>query len=323
MRKTPAALVSLAALSFLATALVGCVPTGEPTCSRPAVSEPAVMDLISVSGGGSSIPTVDVPVPFRTTTGGFEDIVEGEGTPLTAANQLVAMDVALVDGTTGEIIITTPYDGDLTSVFALAQWSQTFPVFEEALHCATEGSRVVVALAPGDIAAETAASLGMAEDASGVAVVDLRKVYLPRAQGTLQFNTGNNLPSVVRAPDGRPGVIIPDAAPPSDVVVQTLINGDGPVVTGDAPVRVHYTGLTWADKEVFDTSWDTAPASLTLDSVVPGFAQALDGQTVGSQVMVVVPPDAGYGDQEQPGIPAGSTLVFVIDILGLDAGPAR
>ena len=60
-----------------------------------------------------------------------------------------------------------------------------------------------------------------------------------------------------------------------------------------------------------------------LDGVVPGFAKALEGQTVGSQVLVVVPPDEGYGDKEQNGIPAGSTLVFVIDILGLDALPAE
>ena len=34
--------------------------------------------------------------------------------------------------------------------------------------------------------------------------------------------------------------------------------------------------------------------------------------------MVVVPPDQGYGDKAQGSVPANSTLVFVIDILGLD-----
>jgi FKBP-type peptidyl-prolyl cis-trans isomerase len=64
---------------------------------------------------------------------------------------------------------------------------------------------------------------------------------------------------------------------------------------------------------------DSEAASLTLDAVVPGFAEALEGQTVGSQVMVVIPPDQGYGEEGQGAIPGGSTLVFVIDILGLDA----
>jgi FKBP-type peptidyl-prolyl cis-trans isomerase len=86
-------------------------------------------------------------------------------------------------------------------------------------------------------------------------------------------------------------------------------------------VRVHYTGVTWDEREVFDSSWDSEPASMTLDSVVPGFAAALEGQTVGSQVLVVIPPEQGYGDQAQGAIPANSTLVFVIDILGLDEPP--
>jgi peptidylprolyl isomerase len=88
-------------------------------------------------------------------------------------------------------------------------------------------------------------------------------------------------------------------------------------------VRVHYTGVVWGEDEPFDSTWDGEPASLTLDAVVPGFAKALEGQTVGSQVLVVVPPAEGYRDQAQAGIPAGSTLVFVIDILGLDAVPAE
>jgi peptidylprolyl isomerase len=166
-----------------------------------------------------------------------------------------------------------------------------------------------------------AQGFGLAEDDTAVAVIDLRKVYLPAADGQNRFNSGFGLPTVVRAPDGRPGLIIPDGAPPTDVVVQTLKKGTGETVTGDQPVRVHYTGVVWGEDEAFDSTWDGEPASLTLDGVVPGFAEALEGQTVGSQVMVVVPPEQGYGDQAQGAIPADSTLVFVIDILGLDVAP--
>jgi peptidylprolyl isomerase len=114
---------------------------------------------------------------------------------------------------------------------------------------------------------------------------------------------------------------MPDGEPPAELTVQTLKKGDGPEVTGEQPVRVHYTGVAWGEDEPFDSSWDSQPASMTLDGVVPGFAQALEGQTVGSQVLVVIPPELGYGDQEQGSIPANSTLVFVIDILGLDQAP--
>lgn len=39
------------------------------------------------------------------------------------------------------------------------------------------------------------------------------------------------------------------------------------------------------------------------------------GTKVGDQVLLVVPPDYGYGESETETIPAGSTLVFVVDIL--------
>ena len=57
---------------------------------------------------------------------------------------------------------------------------------------------------------------------------------------------------------------------------------------------------------------------MELASVVPGFAEALKGQTVGSQVLAVIPPDLAYGDAGQGPVPGGATLVFVIDILGTD-----
>ena len=57
---------------------------------------------------------------------------------------------------------------------------------------------------------------------------------------------------------------------------------------------------------------------MTLDGVVPGFAEALEGQTVGSQVLVVIPPELAYGEEGAGSIPANATLVFVIDILGID-----
>jgi peptidylprolyl isomerase len=316
VRKIPAA---LAVVGLVTLGLAGCSMPGSPACSRPAVSDTDVMDHITVTGDTDEKPEVDAYTPLNAPHLAFEDVVTGDGTPITADNQLIVVDVALFSGATGEPIVATAYDGDLSRVSSLSQWTTNFPGFEEALHCATEGSRVAVAMSPEDLGADVASGFGIGDDESLIAVVDLHKVYLAAADGQNQFNSGLGLPTVVRAPDGRPGLIIPDGAPPTDVVVQTIKKGDGEEVTGDQPVRVHYTGVVWGEKEPFDTTWDDQPASLTLDGVVPGFAEALKGQTVGSQVMVVVPPDQGYGDQAQGGIPAGSTLVFVIDILGLDA----
>jgi peptidylprolyl isomerase len=56
---------------------------------------------------------------------------------------------------------------------------------------------------------------------------------------------------------------------------------------------------------------------LVKDQIVPGFIKGLVGQTVGSQVVIVMPPADGYGatGNSQAGISGTDTLVFVVDIL--------
>ena len=94
-----------------------------------------------------------------------------------------------------------------------------------------------------------------------------------------------------------------------------LIKGKGAKVSQHAVVSVNYTGWLLNGK-VFDSSWTRGQsAEFSLDQVVKGWSQGLAGQTVGSQVLLVVPPSLGYGDQASGKIPANSTLVFVVDIL--------
>lgn len=319
MRKLPAV---LAVLGLSALTLVGCSSSATASCEPAVSADTSAVDLVDVSGSADAAPDVTVHTPFRSSDLQYRSVSDGEGTPITSADQLVVIDVSLTDGTTGTNLVTTPYDGDLSRVFALSRWDQTIPGLSDALHCASAGSRVVLAVPSGGVEEQTAAGIGVGEDDSVVAVIDVRKVYLGKADGADQYNQSFGLPTVVRAENGRPGIIVPDNAPPSDLIVQVLKKGDGEEVTSDTPVRVAYTGVVWADRSVFDTTWDGEPQPLTLSSTVPGFEEALVGQTVGSQILAVIPPDQGYGDTDQGSIPAGSTLVFVVDILGIDAPAA-
>ena len=99
------------------------------------------------------------------------------------------------------------------------------------------------------------------------------------------------------------------------LISQDLIKGKGAVVKDTQSVVAHYTG--WLlDGTQFDSSWDRGQSSaFSLDSVIKGWKQGLAGHTVGSQVLLVVPPSLGYGNKDQEKIPANSTLVFVVDIL--------
>ncbi|MDN3495949.1 FKBP-type peptidyl-prolyl cis-trans isomerase [Planococcus sp. APC 4015] len=319
MRTVPLIPAVVAVLGLTTFALAGCSAPTASSCERPE-TDAAFAEIVPVSGEVGDLPEFDPYTPFHTEKTLVSDAVPGEGTAVTTDAQLVVFDITIVSGTDGETVLQTAYDQGQAPI-QVANLVQSIPALSDALHCAAEGSRTVIGLAPDDMVPEFASQIALGAEDSAIAVVDLRKVYLASADGEAVFNSRSGMPSVVRAPGGRPGVTIPESAAPDEVVVQTLLRGDGPEVTGDVPVRVHYTGIVWDTREEFDSSWDGEPASLTLDGVIPGFAQALEGQAVGSQVLVVIPPEEGYGDQEQQGIPANSTLVFVIDILGLDAAP--
>ncbi|MFE7844781.1 hypothetical protein ACFUTX_06220 [Microbacterium sp. NPDC057407] len=310
MPKFPAA---FAILGLTAVALVGCSAAGTADCARTVTDDPA-LDLVEVTGSTDAAPDVDLYTPFRVSAPAYEDLAQGDGeVPITSTDQLVVLDLTLYNGTDGERLLGSPYDGDLSQPIALSQFTQPLPALEDALTCASVGSRVVVAMSPDDIEDEVAASIQLGPDDSAVAVVDVRKVYLPAADGALQFNSGMGLPAVVRAPDGHPGVVVPEGAAPDELVVQTIKRGDGPVVSEDAPVRVHQLVVSWDDQEVLQSTWEAAPQSINVsDNEV--YQDIFDGATVGSQLMAVVPAELGGTEQ---------TTVWVFDILGEDAAPAQ
>ncbi|ALJ20229.1 FKBP-type peptidyl-prolyl cis-trans isomerase [Microbacterium sp. No. 7] len=311
MRQFPAL---LAVVGLSALALTGCSAGGsaDPACERPSATGGG-LDHVTVSGEFSR-PSVTLAERVVAVGTVFGDVTAGDGPAVVSADQEAQFTIAIADGETGEVLL----QGAAAPTF-VSNWETDYPVIAEMLMCASAGSRIVAAAPAGGFSAAAAESLGMTEDSSAVIAIDLQNVFLARADGTPQRVGSSHLPSVVLAPDGRPGIVVPSSSPPEELSVEVLKEGDGEAVGAGASVRVQYTGVTWAEREVFDSSWSRGtPTTFPLDTVVPGFAQALEGKTVGSQVLVVIPPDLGYEDRELPGIPAGSTLIFVIDILGID-----
>jgi peptidylprolyl isomerase len=127
------------------------------------------------------------------------------------------------------------------------------------------------------------------------------------------------MPAVVTTPEGIPGITIPSSEAPDELRIAQLIKGDGETVKTGENVTMHYSGFLWDGGTKFDSSWDKgSPAQFVVaqGQLIDGFLSAVIGQTVGSRVVVVIPPALGYGEQASSTIPANSTLVFVIDILG-------
>ena len=138
---------------------------------------------------------------------------------------------------------------------------------------------------------------------------------LTKAEGTKVMDVPSDLPKVTLDKDGKPSIDMNGYKGSDSLVSQDLIKGNGAEVKDTQTVVANYTG--WLlDGTQFDSSWDRGESSsFSLDSVIKGWKQGLAGHTVGSQVLLVVPPDLGYGNKKQSSIPANSTLVFVVDIL--------
>ena len=97
--------------------------------------------------------------------------------------------------------------------------------------------------------------------------------------------------------------------------------GQGEVAEPGRTVRVHYTG--WLpDGKKFDSSRDRGePFAFTLGAgqVITGWDEGVKGMRVGGRRKLVLPPAMAYGEAgAPPDIPPGSTLVFDVEVLGLE-----
>jgi peptidylprolyl isomerase len=83
-------------------------------------------------------------------------------------------------------------------------------------------------------------------------------------------------------------------------------------------VKVHYHG-TLTDGTVFDSSVARGqPISFGLNQVINGWTEGLQLMVVGEKTRLFIPSDLGYGNRASGPIPAGSTLIFDVELLGIN-----
>lgn len=101
----------------------------------------------------------------------------------------------------------------------------------------------------------------------------------------------------------------------SGIVYRSVTEGTGDSPTAADEVRVHYEGRLISGK-VFDSSKERGePVTFPLGGVIPCWTEGLQKMKVGGSAQLVCPPEQAYGDQGNPSIPGGSTLVFDVDLL--------
>jgi len=297
-------------------------------CSVQPVAAPAALrtssDIAAIrvtAGSGGTPPRVQVPTPFSVSTTTRRVLVQGTG-PAIKAGQRVTVDYLGINGTDGHQILSSY--GSRAPSFVLDR-NQAMPGIVSSLVGVAVGSRVLAALAPQDaygVQGQPAAGIGPTDTIVVLLDVKAARDVLAHATGT-PVAPRPGLPTVHVGPAGRPEVTLPKGSPPDHLVVQPLIVGRGTRVHRLQQVQVQYLGVIWPGGREFDSSWRRGqPAGFTLGrgEIVSGLDRGLVGQTVGSRVVLVVPPDEGYGAAGNSafGVRGTDTLVFVVDIL--DAG---
>ena len=104
---------------------------------------------------------------------------------------------------------------------------------------------------------------------------------------------------------------------PSGLQYKILKTGEGkkPVETDTA--ECHYTG-TLINGTEFDSSYRRGqPVTFKITSVIPGWREALKLMPVGSKWQLFIPPGLAYGPRASGRIPANSTLIFEVELLGI------
>ena len=308
--RTPAV---IAASALLVLGLAGCASGGSSAQACTPLAQPgANTKAVTVTGDFGKAPTVTFTPGLTATETQSQATIVGSGA-VVLPGQAVSIDAQIYDGKTGKLIQGTKYDG--VNLATLPVDVKKLGGISKALQCQKVGSRVVAVIGNDET---LASALGLTKNDTIVAVFDIASATSTKADGAPQV-VEDGLPQVVLSEDGVPGITIPSTTPPTKLKVAVLKKGSGPVVAAHAKVTVQYLGVVWQkDAQPFDSSWSRGtPADFGVDDVVPGFRDAIVGQTIGSQVLVIIPPDQGYGSQAQGAIPANSTLVFVIDILGV------
>lgn len=276
------------------------------------------ISAVTVSADTAAKPTVKFAKPYATKKTAKAVITEGTGDAL-AKGQAITFDYVLVNGRNGKEIQTSY---GTTPASLVLDSTKTAKQLVNGLTGEKVGSRVLVAIAPKDGLAKRLGSSKVKPTDTLLFVIDVKSVRSPLARATGDAVAPvDGLPTVTLAADGKPSIAIPSGvAAPTSLVVQPLIKGTGPVVQAGQTISVQYTGVVYDGGKQFDSSWDRGqPADFVIGKgqVIAGWDEGLVGQTVGSQVLLVVPPDKGYGTQGQPsaGIKGTDTLVFVVDIL--------
>lgn len=246
---------------------------------------------ITVTGAFGSVPVVTFDAPLELRESGIETLIEGEGRTLESGDPA--------------LLAITAYDGDDGTILAdrgageprnlLLTPEDVGEELAGVLDGTREGSRLLMTQPVDD----------GGPDLMLVVVID---VLHTRATGEA-VAPPEDVPVITLDEAGAPAVTMPEGIDePAELRVVPLIDGEGPQVLPGQQVIVQYTAWNWDDGSVYDSTWanGAVPATITVNDTFPGLRDGIADQTVGSQVMLLIPPALARGTD---------SLLMVVDIL--------
>ncbi|MCI1659677.1 FKBP-type peptidyl-prolyl cis-trans isomerase [Bifidobacterium psychraerophilum] len=270
------------------------------------------MSGVSAKGELGKKPTVTFSKPFDVQNNTYSILQKGDGETLQDGDRVCAQSIAISAINGSELDSTwTKNTPDCSMVISTSSMNSAY-------YNLLKGQKINTTIAFGikDTSTSTATTSSDATTYLMVMTLVSKTKALTRAEGTTVKDIPADLPKVTLDKTGKPSLDMNGYKPGSKLVVQTLIKGTGAKVTDTQTVSANYTGWLASTGKQFDSSWDNGTATdFSLSQVISGWKQGLAGQTVGSQVLLIIPPSLGYGSEAQSSIPANSTLVFVVDIL--------
>lgn len=280
----------------------------------------SLQDRIQVSGAFGERPTIRMKTPLDVPRTSPWVGVAGKGDAV-GAEATTILQLTLADGRTGKTALSTLDRGKHPLQVKLGD--QVFPSLGQALLGKPADSRVVVASSPDDAYGDNGSpQIGINGDDPVVLVADILATD-PTSVLEGPSGTTHQAPAsapVVRMQSGVPvGVDVTGLRKPRKLTVIALRDGTGPVVDTPDRVAVDYIGQVWGAKEPFGDTFSKEPAIYTIGmgEVIKAWDRALVGLKEGARVMLVCPPGVAYGKTGQRDVPPNSTLVYVVDLLGV------
>jgi peptidylprolyl isomerase len=140
--------------------------------------------------------------------------------------------------------------------------------------------------------------------------------------GSTESSSSTSAESPPATKKTKPKVTVPKGAPPKKLVIKDIEKGSGATAESGDEVTVQYVGVDYKNGKEFDSSWsrnEPFPFQLGAGQVIPGWEQGVEGMKVGGRRELIIPPGLAYGSAgSPPAIGPNETLVFVIDLLGVE-----